>query len=59
VDDAEHEHHAVLVDHVVHEPVIADPEPMEPVPGPDGGRGQLDAAGVQDRSSRLVVRPLA
>lgn len=31
--DAEHEDHAVPVDHVVHDAVVPDTEPMERVPG--------------------------
>jgi len=33
MDDAEHEHDPVFIDHVVHHQAIADPQSMERVPG--------------------------
>ena len=49
MDDAEDQHDSVLVDDVVHDPVVADPQTMERVPGPPDGLDGLssDALGLR------------
>ncbi len=53
MDDAKHEHHLVLVDHVIHHAVVANTEPMERV---TDALDRLDRFALDPARSRSILR---